>query len=59
MSLLFQEGGRKKTRGQNNEARKLARKQGYNPAEKTRMREIPKVNPGRQPCKENKKGRKP
>jgi hypothetical protein len=30
-----------------------------NPTEKTRMGENPKANSGRQPCRENKKMRKP
>jgi hypothetical protein len=36
----------------------LRKIQGDNPAEKTMMRENPKVNPGRQPCREKKDERK-
>jgi hypothetical protein len=37
----------------------LSQIQGDNFAEKTRMGEILKANPRKQPCRENKKGRKP
>jgi hypothetical protein len=58
MSLLLQEGSRETILQRKQRCEITLRQiQGDNLGEKTRMRDNPKTNPGRQPCRENKDGR--